>query len=135
MIIDFTTLQASDYAAWWGAIIASLTLTWNIVVAIRSGARLKIYVTPNMELHPPHPGKEGQRYIHVRAVNNGTLATTITHFCGYTAKTQFHSVTKNVQPFIIMNGNFNIPFKLKPGEKWTGLASQDMNYFRMNYSI
>jgi hypothetical protein len=127
MIIDFTSLNASDYAAWWGAIIASLAFLWNIVVAVRSGARLKVSVSPNMELYPPNPGEEGQTYIFVKAVNKGNSATTITHFCGFTTKSQFDRFRKKVKPFIVgINGKYQpLPFKLEPGEEWVGIANQD----------
>ncbi|WP_092791552.1 MULTISPECIES: hypothetical protein [Rheinheimera] len=127
MIIDFTSWEASDYAAWWGAIIASFALIWNVVVFLRSGARIKIVVTPNMELQPPIPGSEGQKYIFVKAVNTGSSATTITHFYGFTASSHFERFRKRINQFIINgDGSYNkLPAKLEPGEEWIGLAIQD----------
>lgn len=127
MIIDLSSLTTSDYAAWWGAIIASFALIWNVVTFIRSGARIKVYVSTNMELFPPNPGKEDNTYTFLRAVNVGDSATTIMHFCGYSAETIFDRFRKKAKHFIISNANTNqpLPFKLEPGEEWTGLALQD----------
>lgn len=50
MVIDFGTLKASDYAAWWGAIIATLALIWNIVVALKAGARVECGLSYKMSL-------------------------------------------------------------------------------------
>lgn len=53
MVIDFSKFTISDYAAWWGAVIATLALIWNIVIAARSGARVKVRVSPNMKIFHP----------------------------------------------------------------------------------
>lgn len=126
MVIDFGILKASDYAAWWGAIIATLALIWNIVVALKAGARVELSVMPNMELHPPHPGQEGKTFIFVKAVNKGNASTTITHFCGYKAESYWGRFRKKIKPFVVgSNGSYvSPPIKLNPGEEWTGIVEQ-----------
>jgi len=128
MTIDFTRLSASDYAAWWGATIATLALIWNIVVAIRSGARIKVRVNPNMMVYPRQPITEDKTYISVTAVNCGTSPTTITHFCGYYSLSWRDLIRGKRQQFIV-NAHpalgKQLPCKLAPGEKWSNMADQN----------
>ena len=127
MDIDFSKFTASDYAAWWGAIIASLALVWNIVVAIRSGARIKVTVSPNMQVHPKQPITEDNKYILVIAVNHGSTPTTITHFSGYYAPGFWSLIRggKKVEFVVIPNQGYSpIPFVLGPGAEWSNLADQ-----------
>jgi hypothetical protein len=130
MTIDFSTFSASDYAAWWGAIIASLALLWNVIVAVRAGAKMEISVTPNMEMYPPNPGQEGKTYIFLKAVNTGTSPTTITHFHGYQANSRMEYFRKKHRPFIVGNNGYykQLPVKLGPGEEWMGIVEQDEEF-------
>lgn len=95
-MIDFSSFKVSDYAAWWGAIVASLALIWNIVVAIRTGPKIHLTVTPNMQLHPRLPGEEDKSYIFVKAVNTGTSPTTITHFMVTKRRVDLTIFAKNI---------------------------------------
>lgn len=127
MLPDSSNLTASDYAGWWGAITATLALTWNIVVFIRSGARIKIRVNSNIIVFPESPITKGKTYVSVTAINIGKSATTITHFCGYYGKSYFGIIRMKRQEFVInchpALGN-TVPFLLSPGEEWRGLADQ-----------
>lgn len=127
MIIDLSGLGPSDYAAWWGAAIATLALVWNIVIAVRAGARLHVTATPNMKVFPPNPGEEDYSYIFVYAVNRGSSATTVTHFCGYHADTLWDLIRGKRQYFMV-NGTpdgLPVPYKVNPGDEWRGVANQD----------
>jgi hypothetical protein len=129
MELDLSTLTPSDYAAWWGAIIASLALVWNIVVAVRSGARIKVSVSPNMRIYPSQPPTYDNEYVAVKAVNVGNGPTTITHCLGYYTKNKWGIVLKqHRQPFVIntnrATGN-DVPHVLNPGEEWANLADQN----------
>lgn len=128
MVLDFSTLSPSDYAAWWGAIIASLALVWNIVVAIRAGARIDVTVSPNMRMYPPGPPTYDNEYVAIKAVNLGNGPTTITHCLGYYTKSSLGIFIKRFrQPFMINTnaqmGNI-VPHILNPGEEWGNLAEQ-----------
>jgi hypothetical protein len=127
MSIDLAKLSPSDYAAWWGAIIATLTLIWSIVAAIRSGARLHVTASPNMKIYPEDPHAKSKSYILVRAVNRGTSSTTITHFRGYCADTIFDLTIKSKRKHFIVNGTTDgkpVPHIVAPGEEWHGVANQ-----------
>jgi len=69
MSIDFSKWSASDFAAWWGAIVATLAVIWNIIVAIRSGARVQVKANPDMQIFPRQPITGDKKYISVTAVD------------------------------------------------------------------
>ena len=127
MIIDFSKLTASDYAAWWGASIATLALLWNIIVALRSGARIKVRVIPNMKIYPQQPITGDKTYISVNAVNRGTLPTTITHFEGFYSSSLWSLIRGQKQPFVVNTHpaiGQQVPYVLAPGEEWRGMMEQ-----------
>jgi len=129
MVIDLSNFTPSDYAAWWGAIIASLALVWNIIHTLRSGARLRVTVSPDMRIYPPQPPTNDNDYISIKAVNVGTGPTTITHCLGYYTKSIWGLVKKSERQHFIVNitpdtGN-DIPFVLGPGAEWSNIAAQD----------
>ena len=128
MAIDFSNISSTDYAAWWGAVIATLALVWNIIVSIRSGARLHVTATPNMRMFPPNPDEEDKSFIFVNAVNRGTSDATITHFCGYQADS-FWNLIRNKKQYFVVNGTSDglpISTKVSPGEEWRGMADQEL---------
>ncbi len=128
MDIDLAKFTASNYAAWWGAIIATLTLVWNIVVAIRSGARIKVRANPNMKVYPTQPITGDKSYISVTAVNHGTSPTTITHFCGFYAHSFWDLMRGKKQQFVVPTHpalGKTVPYVLAPGDQWSSLADQD----------
>ena len=128
MVIDFSNFKASDYAAWWGAIIATLALIWNIVIAVRSGARIRVRVNPDMNVIPKQPITGDKTYISVTAVNQGTSPATITHFCGYYTNSLWDRVRGKKQQFIInTHGSLGqtVPYVLAPGDEWSSLADQE----------
>jgi len=127
MGIDFSKWSASDFAAWWGAIIASFAVIWNIIVAIRSGARLHVRATPEMKIFPRQSTTVDKKYISVTAVNRGNSSTTITHFCGYYTKNIWNRIRGKKQQFIItidVSLGKPIPYILRPGEEWSNMAIQ-----------
>ncbi|MGH8194067.1 MAG: hypothetical protein ACREQ8_06665 [Woeseiaceae bacterium] len=118
----------SDYAAWWGAVIASLAFTWNVVSALRAGPRIVVRVTPNMQMFPRAPLTGDREYVSIVAVNVGTGPTTITHCCGYAVTMTKWSFRRGSKQLFIVNcdaqlGN-TVPHVLLPGEQWHNLADQ-----------
>ena len=119
----------SEYAAWWGASVATVALIWNIVLAIRSGPRIRVTISSNFQVMPHQPPTNDATFVFVTAVNVGSAPTTITHFVGYfeKEKSQFpNPATK--QHFAVPNPPVfgkGIPCVLQPGDQWTGLAEQD----------
>jgi len=125
--MDFSNWSISDYAAWWGAIIATLALIWNIIRAIRSGPRIYVRATPNMKVFPEDSITKGKTYISVTAVNRGNAPTTITHFCGFYTNNLWNLIRRKRQHFITNphpSTGKTIPYVLSPGEEWSNLADQ-----------
>ena len=127
MSIDFSKWSASDFAAWWGAIVASFAVIWNIIVAIRSGPRVYVRATPEMQVFPRQPVTGDKSYISVTAINRGNAPTTITHFIGYYTKNLWNRIRGKKQAFIVntdLSLGKPIPYILKPGEEWSSMADQ-----------
>jgi hypothetical protein len=127
MATEPSIFTASDYAAWWGATIATLALFWNIIVALRSGARVRVKANPNMKVYPPQPLTGDKDWISVTAINCGTSPTTITHCCGYYSASFWDLIRGKKQQFIINCDprlGSKIPTVLAPGEEWSNLADQ-----------
>jgi hypothetical protein len=47
-------LRESDVAAWWGAIVATIALGWNILRAVRLKGRLKLQAMYRVDSTQPH---------------------------------------------------------------------------------
>ncbi len=43
-------MSSTDAAAWWGAIVASLILIWDVYKWIKSGTALRLNAVPDMQL-------------------------------------------------------------------------------------
>ena len=70
------TLSGTDIVAWWGAIVATSVLIWDIYKWRTSGPRIKFIVQPN-SLVVGDPARKGKRFISVKATNVGDRPTTI----------------------------------------------------------
>lgn len=117
---------SSDFAAWWGAIVASLVFGWEIWKHVRSGPRLRITVSPNMVTAGNGVISKVQM-IFVTVVNCGDQATELTHFLGVHYRTKIDMWTgKKGRTFIIPRNGAGpeVPFRLEPGSRWTGGIEQ-----------
>lgn len=115
-------------AAWWGAVIATLLLLWDVYKWARSGARLRVSANANMELFGVYPvATPDHSYIFVEAVNTGKQPTTITHFVArHYSSLIWQLLRKPSSNFFIPNNAFgsSVPHVLAPGERWTGGVDQ-----------
>jgi hypothetical protein len=123
-------MNASDYAAWWGAGVATLALTWNIYRALRSGPRVKVTATPDIQVFPRTAITGDTVYISVTATNRGTAPTTLTNFVGFHEKTLLDLFLRRLlrrrKGFVVFTGPLGqpIPYVLKPGEQWSNVVEQ-----------
>ena len=125
--MDSLSLDASDYAAWWGAIIASLALLWNIVTAIRDGPKINTRVNPNMQYFPEDDHTAGKKYICLTATNVGRYTVTVTSYCGYYANSLREIIMRKQQHFIVnvtRELSSPLPHVLEPGTQWKGMLDQ-----------
>ena len=126
--MSFAAMSASELAAWWGAVVATLALLWNIIRAIRSGARVRVRASPNMSISPNDPATDGKLFISVTAVNKGNAPTTITTFCGYHYRNFWARLRRKGQGFFFNpTGSLgqSVPHVLGPGEQWSNMAAQE----------
>jgi len=66
-------IDASTVAAWWGAVVSTAVLGWNIFVWLRSGPRLVVQASGNMIVIPRYGGgDENQRVISMKIENRGS---------------------------------------------------------------
>ena len=122
-------MEASVVAAWWGAIVASVVLLWDIFKWATKGAHVSVNATPNMQTINHIEGKlDDNKLIFVEAINTGDLPTTITHLAFF----QYESVFKKFlnkpknQGVIVKQGTgYELPHLLSPGARWTGGIDQN----------
>lgn len=121
------TLTGTDIVAWWGAVIATIVLSWDIYKWKTSGPRLKFKVTPNM-LVVGDPAREGKTFISANATNIGDRPTTITNLVIQHYNNYFNMFRHKPSTSMIVvapNTARPLPFVLQPGQVWQGLAIQD----------
>lgn len=82
-------MKITEIAAWWGAVIATFVLLWDIYKWKRSGPIIKISVTPNLKVYPSDPLTNNKTWIHIMVTNSGNQPTTLTNLCGFYYKSRF----------------------------------------------
>ena len=123
-------MQGIDYVAWWGAVVATLVLLWDVAKWFTSGPiiRQRIQLDAfypdskvlNVEKLENGESRELAAYCHIELVNTGTLPTTImelsaTHVRG---KRKIGRMSISSQRFIPHYGK-TLPYVLRPGEVWS----------------
>jgi hypothetical protein len=120
-------MTASDFAAWYGAALATMVFAWEIWKWLRSGPRLRVSAQPNMSHVTPSGGFGGDRVIFVEAVNCGDQATEITHLAGHVYRSRWAEFRRKGEHFLVVNNGVGpqFPYRLEPGARWTGGINQD----------
>lgn len=124
--------NSTELVAWWGAIIATIVLIWDIVKWLRNAAILRFVVRPNAyysdsEIIPVENSADGatglvKEYIHIELTNIGTLPTTVMYIA---ARRQWRGgeVGNDGSAFKEHYGK-TLPYVLRPGEVWSCRADQ-----------
>lgn len=120
-------MDASTWAAWWGAIVGTSAVAWQIFCWFRSGPRLKVTASTNMQVVSPDQGTDETLYINVVVVNVGDKPTTLTHLCGHTYRNRLDRLRgKREKIFVINTGPESpIPHKIEVGDRWSAMVGQD----------
>ncbi len=122
------SLTASEYAAWWGAVVATITGAWNIYKSITSGARIKVKAQPEMQVFPEMPPYGKTIFIRLEAVNVGTTPTKITNVIGYfpIKRTCLGKYKKQNFVFPLQDARYGgqVHQTLNPGDDWYHLIPQ-----------
>ena len=129
------TLTTTDIVAWWGAIIATSVLLWDIYKWKTSGPKLRMMVSGNMKTINI-PSSEGKSVIMAQVDNIGTGETTITKFGFVYYETWLRFILKKPSKgmFIARPSPCDVhplPHVLRPGGRWAGFAIQDETIEKM----
>jgi hypothetical protein len=120
-------MDSTKFVAWWGAILSTVGIAWDIYKFKTAGPKLRISVGTNMQ-GINMPQFKDKTLIMGNVSNLGDRATTITHFSfqGYKRKWLFWKTAIDGLSAIVVNPNpaQPLPYELKPGAVWTGLADQ-----------
>lgn len=123
-------MQGIDYVAWWGAVVATLVLLWDVAKWFKSGPRVSQRIQldtfyPDSKVLSVEKLEHGESrklaaYCHIELVNTGTLPTTImgilaTHRPG---KNKIGQISFDNQRFIPHYGK-TLPYVLSSGEVWS----------------
>ena len=120
-------MNATETAAWVGAVSGLGGLLWNVYTRMTSGPRLKVMATAGVRLMPPKRGDP--TFIAVDISNVGTSATTITNAL-IVARVSWLEVFRRNLPSralarVTPSSGELMPFKLDVGENWSGWAKHD----------
>jgi hypothetical protein len=88
-------MTATDAAAWWGAVIATLVFAWDFYKWMNRGASVVVTVSPNMESFGAMPSAlDGKTYVVVEVKNLGDGSCTITHLIGVHYSSWFNKLRR-----------------------------------------
>lgn len=115
----------TEYAAWWGAILATLVFLWDIYKWRKAGPQVVIEVGCDQSIvgSPKHKGK---KFVLVSANNRGERPTTLTGLGlrWYSSKRERRRRNAEKSFAVIAETSQALPFHLQPGELWQGLFDQ-----------
>ena len=131
--LNFTN---TDLVAWWGAVVATFILLWDVYKWKTSGPKIRFCAKPGMKTinMPTHDGKT---WINATAENIGTRATTITNLgIRYYKNWLTRALRKPDSSWVVgmpePNPNYSIPHVLQPGGVWQGLAEQTEEHEKLS---
>jgi hypothetical protein len=114
----------TNIAAWWGAVIATFLIIWDIYKWKHSGSIINVTASPNMQAIGNFPNHEGDKdYISIIVTNTGNIKTTITHLVIFYYKYKpvlSKILKKKAKTFFVPAPFFSppLPLILEPGERW-----------------
>ena len=122
-------MNATELAAWWGAIIATLLLAWDVYKWKRTGPIIKVSASPNMQTFGGIPnGLEDKMFVVVEVTNIGDRKTTLTHLVAFHYASFFQKLRrKKNKSFFVANPALSksFPYILPSGERWLGGIEQN----------
>lgn len=127
-------MNASDYAAWYGAVVATAVLAWDFVKWRQSGPQIKAEARANWRTSG-FDEAHNEDVMFVKVTNTGDRPTTLTSWGLYWYPTgvAMHDKAKR-KAFIIkdgLGGSGVVPTKLEPGDVWTGISKETDDFKKM----
>jgi len=112
----------TEIVAWWGAVLATIVFLWDIYKWWTVGPKLRISVQTGIE------SIKGKPLILVNVSNYGDRPTTITnlrylYFTNFWKRVRRRPDKAAIGPK--PSDAQRLPFELKQGNLWSGIASQD----------
>ena len=117
--------QITPVVAWWGAVVATLVLIWDIYKWRRTGPRVFVEARGNQSVVGSPRHEEGT-YVLVLAKNRGDCATTITGLgMRWFANAKDKARKKAGKNFLIIAETTQpLPYLLQPGGLWQGFFQE-----------
>lgn len=115
-----------NIVAWWGAIVATVVLLWDIYKWKTAGPKIRFVVRPGI-IVVGDPARKGQSFISAEATNIGDRPTTITNLVIQHYKSYFAMLRHKPQTSMLVtkpSASQPLPYVLQPGSVWQGLCPQ-----------
>ena len=129
-------MNATNLAAWWGAVIATLVLAWDVYKWKRTGPIVNVSASPNMQTFGGVlDAFQDKTFVVVEVTNIGDRKTTLTHLVGFHYTSIFlWLIKKKNKAFIVANPALStpLPHVLEPGERWLGGIEQNKELEEMS---
>ena len=119
--------DATTVAAWWGAIIATSILLWDVYKWKRRGPNVVLRVQGDMNCMEGNQALPGT-WLTFRGANVGDRPTTLENVTIQSYPNLWARIrSKPDKSYWIPKPGFyeNFPYKLEPGETWNGRVEQD----------
>jgi hypothetical protein len=133
MEININLSGLNAVAAWWGAIVATLTFAWTLYRWATSGPRVVVEIHADFLVTTPGFNKEAL-YTFVRVINRGESATTILGISTFYYTSLLHVLTRRPDSKAVI-GNAGItqpvPCRLEPTGVWDSAILQDDKFEAM----
>ena len=125
-------MTVTDVLAWWGAVVATVVLVWDIFKWFHEGPQMAFKVRPEMCIVGDEEF-EGKRFLVFDVANIGGRATTLTSLGFVYYANLWQRIRRKADYYFVKNPGFEhaFPHKLDVGELWTGRASQTGELDRM----
>jgi hypothetical protein len=118
--------KSTGFVAWWGAVVATSVLVWDIYKWWTTGPRIRFIVQPDRKIMGD-PELEGQTFIIFSATNFGDRPTTLESLYFLWYPNWWHRIRgKYPHGGIVKNPGFSrqFPCRLEVGERWDGRMKQ-----------
>lgn len=126
---------SSTIAAWWGAVVATLVLGWEVFKWSRSGARIRPLIALNVnypdgeviskeELPGGGTVEHRQSYCHIELSNIGELPTTLLNVHLWASLSSGGQIGTSSRGFTAFDRK-QLPYHLHPGEVWSCRIEMD----------
>lgn len=117
----------TDIAAWWGAVVATIVLVWDVVKwsrdrpRIQVGARMPVVYWNSERIEITDAGSDDfsqlKSYCHIEIINKGNMPATIVSVC-CSNKSGKNGVKHSSHDIVIHDGN-KLPHVLGAGQVWS----------------